>query len=221
MVGVLIESLLFVVLLFTAQTTSHNIIAPSFVIYGYHHYDIIISSLHVKIPRQRRSIMSSYSTDNNDAMDDNTAPSSSSVWRPYPHATSADIALAKSLNLWPLDAANVNLLNEVRHRHYTNPTSTFNNNNNNSNDDNVYDLVVIGAGAGGLVSSRQAARRGARSCMISSELAGGDCLNAGCVPSKALLRCAKLIRETRKAITINGDDDTRYEWIWHLLSHET
>lgn len=35
--------------------------------------------------------------------------------------------------------------------------------------------------------------------MVSGELAGGDCLNAGCVPSKALLRCAKLIREARKA----------------------
>ena len=35
--------------------------------------------------------------------------------------------------------------------------------------------------------------------MISAELAGGDCLNAGCVPSKALLRCAKLIREANKA----------------------
>ncbi|KAL7533335.1 hypothetical protein ACHAWF_004457 [Thalassiosira exigua] len=45
----------------------------------------------------------------------------------------------------------------------------------------------------------QAARRGAKSCMISAELAGGDCLNSGCVPSKALLRCAKLIREARKA----------------------
>ena len=35
--------------------------------------------------------------------------------------------------------------------------------------------------------------------MISMELAGGDCLNAGCVPSKALLRSAKLVREARKA----------------------
>ena len=128
---VLIEILLFVVLLFTAQATSH-IITPSFVIYGYHHYNnIIISSLHVKIPRQWRSIMSSYSTNNNDAIVDDTAPSSSSsVWRPYPHATPADIALAKSLNLWPLDAANVNLLNEVRHRqriqhqHSTTTTTT-------------------------------------------------------------------------------------------------
>lgn len=206
MVSDLIEILLilFVVLLFATQTTSH-ITTPSFVIYNHYHYNIIISSLHGRTPRQRRSMSSS--TNNNDAMDD-TAPSSSSVWRPYPHATSADIALAKSLNLWPFDAANVNLLNEVRHRHYTNPTPKTSLNNNNSNDDNVYDLVVIGAGAGGLVSSRQSARRGARSCMISSELAGGDCLNAGCVPSKALLRCAKLIRETSKAITVNSDDNT-------------
>ena len=159
-------------------------------------------------------------------VDDTTAPPSSSslsVWRPIPHATSADIALAKSLNLWPLDAANVNLLNEVRHRHYTNPASTSKFNNSNSkNDNNVYDLVVIGAGAGGLVSSRQAARRGAKSCMISSELAGGDCLNAGCVPSKALLRCAKLIRETRKAITRNGDDDdntNEYGIYFHTLDN--
>jgi len=41
--------------------------------------------------------------------------------------------------------------------------------------------------------------------MISGELAGGDCLNAGCVPSKALLRCAKMIREARKAATPNNE----------------
>ena len=35
--------------------------------------------------------------------------------------------------------------------------------------------------------------------MISSNLAGGDCLNVGCVPSKALIRCARMIREVRKA----------------------
>lgn len=37
------------------------------------------------------------------------------------------------------------------------------------------------------------------------ELAGGDCLNAGCVPSKALLRCAKLVREARKAAAKNNE----------------
>jgi pyruvate/2-oxoglutarate dehydrogenase complex dihydrolipoamide dehydrogenase (E3) component len=41
--------------------------------------------------------------------------------------------------------------------------------------------------------------------MISAELAGGDCLNAGCVPSKALLRCAKLIKEVRKATIRNNE----------------
>ena len=51
----------------------------------------------------------------------------------------------------------------------------------------------------------KAARRGAKSAMISMELAGGDCLNAGCVPSKALLRCAKLIREAKKAAVKNNE----------------
>ena len=41
--------------------------------------------------------------------------------------------------------------------------------------------------------------------MISAELAGGDCLNAGCVPSKALLRCAKLIREAKKAASLDNE----------------
>ena len=118
----------------------------------------------------------------------------SSSWTQSPDASASDEELAKSLSIWPLDVHNVQLLNEVRHKQYTNPTPL-----------DVYDLVVIGAGAGGLVSSRQAARRGAKSCMISAELAGGDCLNAGCVPSKALLRCAKLIREARKVTKENNE----------------
>ena len=46
---------------------------------------------------------------------------------------------------------------------------------------------------------RKAARRGAKSAMISESLAGGDCLNVGCVPSKALIRSARAIREVRRA----------------------
>lgn len=120
--------------------------------------------------------------------------SSSSQWNESPNASTSEEDLAKSLSIWPLDTYNVNLLNEVRHKQYTNPEPLP-----------TYDLVVIGAGAGGLVSSRQAARRGAKSCMISAELAGGDCLNAGCVPSKALLRCAKLVREARKVAVQNNE----------------
>jgi pyruvate/2-oxoglutarate dehydrogenase complex dihydrolipoamide dehydrogenase (E3) component len=54
-----------------------------------------------------------------------------------------------------------------------------------------YNLVVIGAGAGGLVSAAGAAGTGARVALIESHLLGGDCLTVGCVPSKLLLRCAK------------------------------
>ena len=51
--------------------------------------------------------------------------------------------------------------------------------------------AAIGAGAGGLVSSRQSARRGAKSALISEKLAGGDCLNVGtCVKSlRPTCRC--------------------------------
>jgi pyruvate/2-oxoglutarate dehydrogenase complex dihydrolipoamide dehydrogenase (E3) component len=59
-------------------------------------------------------------------------------------------------------------------------------------------LISIGAGAGGLVSSKQTARRGYKSALIEKHLAGGDCLNAGCVPSKALLRCARALRAVRE-----------------------
>jgi len=54
-----------------------------------------------------------------------------------------------------------------------------------------YNLVVIGAGAAGLVTSAIAAGLGARVALIERERMGGDCLNTGCVPSKAILRAAR------------------------------
>jgi pyruvate/2-oxoglutarate dehydrogenase complex dihydrolipoamide dehydrogenase (E3) component len=63
----------------------------------------------------------------------------------------------------------------------------------------VYNLVVIGAGAGGLVTSAGAAGLGARVALIESHLLGGDCLNVGCVPSKALIRCARAAAAVREA----------------------
>jgi pyruvate/2-oxoglutarate dehydrogenase complex dihydrolipoamide dehydrogenase (E3) component len=62
-----------------------------------------------------------------------------------------------------------------------------------------YDLVVIGAGTAGLVSASGAAGLGARVALIECELMGGDCLNVGCVPSKALLRCARAAAAVRDA----------------------
>lgn len=63
----------------------------------------------------------------------------------------------------------------------------------------VYDLVVIGAGAGGLVSAVGAAGVGAKVAIIEKSLLGGDCLLSGCVPSKALLRSARAVDAVRRA----------------------
>jgi len=53
------------------------------------------------------------------------------------------------------------------------------------------DLCVIGAGSGGLSVAAGAAQLGARVVLIEAGAMGGDCLNTGCVPSKALLAAAK------------------------------
>lgn len=60
-------------------------------------------------------------------------------------------------------------------------------------------LVVIGAGAGGLVSAYIAAAVKAKVTLVEGHRMGGDCLNSGCVPSKALIRSAKLVHQLRKA----------------------
>jgi pyruvate/2-oxoglutarate dehydrogenase complex dihydrolipoamide dehydrogenase (E3) component/uncharacterized membrane protein YdjX (TVP38/TMEM64 family) len=60
-------------------------------------------------------------------------------------------------------------------------------------------LVVIGAGAGGLVSAYIAAAVKAKVTLVESHKMGGDCLNYGCVPSKALIRSAKLAHQIRQS----------------------
>ena len=108
---------------------------------------------------------------------------------------------ARALQVWPLDEHNIATLDAVRPRGWEDPPPAA-----------EYELIAIGAGAGGLVSAKQSGRRGARSAMISEHLAGGDCLNVGCVPSKALLRCARAIKEVRRAaefgVVISGPPPT-------------
>lgn len=60
-------------------------------------------------------------------------------------------------------------------------------------------LIVIGAGAGGLVSAYIAAAVKAKVTLIEAHKMGGDCLNYGCVPSKALIKSAKLAHQMRQA----------------------
>ncbi|WP_372680957.1 FAD-containing oxidoreductase, partial [Desulfosarcina sp.] len=84
-----------------------------------------------------------------------------------------------------------------------------------------YNLVVIGAGAGGLVSAAGAAGVGARVALIEAHLLGGDCLTVGCVPSKALLRCAKAVAAVRHAsqygVKIKGDVSVDFGFVMERL----
>ncbi|MEO5559030.1 MAG: mercuric reductase [Dokdonella sp.] len=62
-----------------------------------------------------------------------------------------------------------------------------------------YSLVVIGGGTAGLVTAHAAAALGAKVALVERNLLGGDCLNVGCVPSKAIIRTANLYAGMRGA----------------------
>ncbi len=62
-----------------------------------------------------------------------------------------------------------------------------------------YNIVVIGAGSAGLVTSYIAAAVKAKVALVEKHRMGGDCLNTGCVPSKALLRTAKFLSHAKRA----------------------
>ena len=89
-------------------------------------------------------------------------------------------------DLQPRDIHNETLLANVHPPDWQNPEPA-----------DRYDLVVIGAGTAGLVCAAGAAGLGARVALIERELMGGDCLNVGCVPSKALLRSSRAVAEAR------------------------
>lgn len=93
------------------------------------------------------------------------------------HSAAAPVASA----FWPMDDLNVKLLDNVHPPEWIDPAF-----------DGVYNVVVIGAGAGGLVTSAGCAGFGAKVALIEANVLGGDCLNVGCVPSKSLIHAANL-----------------------------
>ncbi|MEP6656213.1 MAG: FAD-dependent oxidoreductase [Betaproteobacteria bacterium] len=62
-----------------------------------------------------------------------------------------------------------------------------------------FDLVVIGGGSGGLVAAAGAAALGAKVALVEKHRLGGDCLWTGCVPSKSLIKSARIAHEMREA----------------------
>lgn len=88
----------------------------------------------------------------------------------------------------PSDEHNRKLLNNVHPPDWKNPEPAA-----------CYNLVVIGAGTAGLVSAAGAAGLGAKVALIERGLLGGDCLNAGCVPSKGIIRASRAVHDIRTA----------------------
>ncbi len=88
----------------------------------------------------------------------------------------------------PDDQHNRVLVEHVHPRRWVNPVPA-----------GRYNLVVIGGGTAGLVSAAGAAGLGAKVALVERHLMGGDCLNVGCVPSKALIAAARAAADARAA----------------------
>lgn len=100
--------------------------------------------------------------------------------------------------LHPADEHSRELAARVHPSDWTNPTPR-----------GRYGMVVIGAGTAGLVTAAAAAGVGAKVALVERGHMGGDCLNVGCVPSKALIRSARALADARNAeafgIKISGN----------------
>lgn len=92
------------------------------------------------------------------------------------------------IELQPYDTHNQRLESNVHPSDWQNPTP-----------DGRYNLVVIGAGTAGLVTAAVAAGLGGKVALIERNLMGGDCLNVGCVPSKAIIAASRVAASVREA----------------------
>ena len=96
--------------------------------------------------------------------------------------------MVEPVQIEPQDQYNEELIGNVHPGDWVNPRPA-----------GKYNLVVIGAGTAGLVTAAGAAGLGAKVALVERHLMGGDCLNVGCVPSKAILRAAEAAADVRNA----------------------
>ncbi|HUE71845.1 MAG TPA: mercuric reductase [Pirellulaceae bacterium] len=103
-----------------------------------------------------------------------------------------------AIEVLPRDEHNLELVRQTHPADWKNPTPQ-----------GKYDLVAIGGGTAGIIAALGTAGVGGRSALIERHLLGGDCLNYGCVPSKALIRAAKdALRIADCGLRIDGQHES-------------
>jgi pyruvate/2-oxoglutarate dehydrogenase complex dihydrolipoamide dehydrogenase (E3) component len=101
---------------------------------------------------------------------------------------SEEMAMNRNPGMLPDDVYNQTLISNVHPADWQNPVPAPR-----------YNLVVIGGGTAGLVTAAGAAGLGAKVALVERHLLGGDCLNVGCVPSKAIIRSSRICADLRDA----------------------
>src|ERR1700757_3831557 len=91
-----------------------------------------------------------------------------------------------TVGLFPADAHNQRTISQGHPSNRQNPRG------------GNHDLVVLGGGPAGLIAALTAAASGHHVAMTEQRLTGGTCVNFGCTPSKALIRCARAVHEARR-----------------------
>ncbi len=116
----------------------------------------------------------------------------------------------RNIILPPDDAHNRELLSHVHPSGYENPDP-----------EPMYNLLVVGLGTAGLVAAVGAASMGAKVAMVEDYLIGGDCLNFGCVPSKAIIRSSRVMGELRRAaeygVEIHGQAEADFQRVMERM----
>ncbi len=97
-------------------------------------------------------------------------------------------AVIKPVTVPPMDRYNQELIDNLHPPNWVNPEPAP-----------CYNLVVIGAGTAGLVTAAGAALLGAKVALVEKHLMGGDCTNVGCVPSKTVIRSARVVADIQYA----------------------
>ena len=117
-------------------------------------------------------------------------------------------------NIPPMDEYNTHLLDNVHPSPWIQPGDR-------SIKERYYNLVVLGGGTAGLVSSIGSQSVGAKVALIESHFLGGDCTNFGCVPSKLLIKSAKVAKLMQKSsdfgIDVEGEVSVNFPKIMERM----